>query len=125
MIDKPSRSKRVLIVDDEPIIAMDLESSLVDAGYEIAGVTGRIATALLLVESEIIDVAILDANLGGEDSTPVAVALSARGVPFLVCSGYDAHQLPPALRGAPFLRKLANSNEIIETVNGMLAARTI
>ncbi len=125
MIDKPGRSKRVLIVDDEPIIAMDLELLLLDAGYEIAGVTGRIAKALMFVEIEIIDVAILDANLGGETSAPVADALSARGVPFLVWSGYDAHQLPPVLRSAPSLRKPANSTQIIQTVNSILAARTI
>ena len=124
MIHKPGRSKRVLIVDDEPIIAMDLELLLLDAGYEIAGVTGRIAKALSLVEIEIIDVAILDANLGGETSAPVADALSARGVPFLVWSGYDAHQLPPVLRGAPSLRKPASSTQIIQTVNSILAART-
>ena len=125
MIDKPSRSKRVLIVDDEPMIAVDLELLVLDAGYEIAGVTGRIAKALLFVESEIIDVAILDANLGGASSAPIADALSARGVPFLVLSGYEVDHLPRALRGAHCLRKPASSAQIIETMNGMLAARTI
>jgi len=124
MIDKPGRSMRVLIIEDEPIIAMDLELLLLDAGYEIVGVTGRIDKALLFVESEILDAAVLDANLGGVTSAPIADALSALKVPFLVLSGYQTSQMPQALRDAPSLQKPASSAQLIETLHGMLAART-
>ena len=93
------------------------------AGYEIAGVTGKIEKALLFVESEILDVAILDANLRGQSSAPVADALSARGVPFLVLSGYEADQQPEALRAAPCLQKPASHVQLCEALERVVAAR--
>ncbi|NOT40068.1 MAG: response regulator [Alphaproteobacteria bacterium] len=117
------RGARILIVDDEPIIALDLEQGLVNAGYEIAGVTGKIEKALSVVASGACDAAILDANLGGASATPIAAALTARGLPFLVLSGYSAHQQPEALRAAPHLQKPANWPQLIKMLSSILAAR--
>lgn len=83
---------RILVVDDEPVIAMELEYMLVEAGFTIAGVTGNLQTALSLVESGICDAAILDANLNGVSAAPIAAALAARCLPFLVLSGYAPDQ---------------------------------
>jgi CheY-like chemotaxis protein len=114
------RRVRILIVDDEPIIAMDLESLILEAGYEIGGVTGKLEKALSIVEAGKCDAAILDTNLGGVSASPIAVALTARGLPFLVMSGYSADQQPEAMRAAPCLQKPTNSAQLIEALGRLM-----
>jgi CheY-like chemotaxis protein len=125
MSNNPERRMRVLIVDDEPIIAMDMEMLILEAGYEIAGIVGKIEKALSFVEGDDFDVAILDANLGGTNSAPVANALSARGMPFVVVSGYEADQQHAALRAAPCLQKPVSSSQLIETLKRVVEATEI
>ena len=84
---------RILIVEDEPIIALTLQDLLVEAGFEVACVTGKLQKALALIEGPGCDAAIVDANLGGVSTSPAALALAARGVPFIVLSGYSSEQL--------------------------------
>jgi CheY-like chemotaxis protein len=114
------RRARILIVDDEPLIAMDLEFLILEAGYEIGGVTGKLEKALSIVEGGMCDAAILDANLGGVSAAPVAVALTARGLPFLVLSGYSGDQQPAALRAAPCLQKPTNLAQLIEALGRLM-----
>ena len=71
---------RILIVDDEPIIALTLEEMLVDAGFTIIAVVHKIDKALALIESGGCDAAIIDANLAGVSASPAASALAARGL---------------------------------------------
>jgi DNA-binding NarL/FixJ family response regulator len=80
---------RVLVVEDEPIVAMCLEDMLDALGCVIVGPASRLAEGLALAESAEIDVAILDINLDGERSTTIAECLRARGVPFAFASGYE------------------------------------
>ena len=93
---KPSsidgRAPRVLIVEDEPLLAFVLGEVLVDAGFRLAGVAPRLEPALRMIESGGCDVAILDVNLAGVSATPAASALAARAIPFLVLSGYSPAQ---------------------------------
>ena len=84
---------RILVVEDEAVVAMSLEAMVEDFGYAVAGVAGGVERALALVQDAACDGAILDANLNGRWSTPVAAALRARGVPFVVVSGYSPEQL--------------------------------
>lgn len=112
---------RILVVDDEPVIAMELEYMLVEAGFTIAGVTGNLQTALSLVESGICDAAILDANLNGVSATPIAVALVARGLPVLVLSGYAPDQQHEALRAGRWLQKPADPVHVIKVLNQILS----
>lgn len=81
---------RVIIIEDEPLIALTLEELLIESGFFVAGITGRLASALAMIERDECKVALLDANLGGVSSGPAGVALAARGVPFIVLSGYSA-----------------------------------
>lgn len=81
---------RVLIVEDETLIAMMLEDLLEGIGCRIAGAAATVAQALdqLAALGGQVDVAVLDVNLGGEKVYPVADALAARGVPFMFATGY-------------------------------------
>jgi len=81
---------RVLVVEDEPVVAMYLEDLLEALGCETIGPASRLADGLVLAGGNGFDVAILDINLGGERSTPIAEALRARGLPFAFASGYGA-----------------------------------
>lgn len=82
--------KRILVVEDEFIVAAMLRDALEDEGAVALGPAGRVADALALVHAGGIDVVVLDWNLAGEASTPVAEALAAQGVPFLISTGYGS-----------------------------------
>lgn len=98
--------RRILIVEDEPLIAMMLEDFLDVLGKELAGTADSVATALPLVQAGGLDAAILDVNLrGGEKSWPVADALAAAGVPFLLATGGGDDGVAEAHRGRPVLPK--------------------
>jgi CheY-like chemotaxis protein len=85
-----SRGKTVLIVEDEFLIAMTLEDSLREAGIATIGPASTHEEAIRLLESAQVDAAILDFNLGGQYSTPVAEHLKASGIPFVMTTGYGA-----------------------------------
>ncbi|SDB15918.1 response regulator [Belnapia rosea] len=97
--------RRVLVVEDEALVAMLVEDALLDAGALVLGPVATVAEALALLERDMPDVAVLDLNLAGETSTPVADALAARGVPFVVATGYGADGLPPGHAEVPVLAK--------------------
>ena len=88
--------KRVLIVEDEMLVALLIETFLVDWGCVTAGPYSSVAEALEAVESIEVDLAILDVNLGNEKSYPIAEALDSRGKPFLFLSGYGKQAIPLA-----------------------------
>lgn len=79
---------RVLVVEDEPIVAMCLEDILDVLGCVPIGPACRLSEGLALAEHEMLDAAIIDINLAGERSTPIAETLRRRGVPFAFASGY-------------------------------------
>ena len=80
--------KQVLIVEDEMLLALDLEDILAAAGCKVVGPAMRLETALSLAADAAIDLAVLDINLHGARSYPVADILMDRGIPFLFASGY-------------------------------------
>lgn len=89
---------RVLIVDDEALIAMMLSDLLTEYGHETVGPAHTEDQALKLVASTRIDAAILDVTLGDHDCFAVAEALGKRGVPFAFATGHGAHSMPDAFR---------------------------
>jgi len=99
-----SQSPCVLLVEDEMLVAMMLEGMLKDIGYQVIK-AARVAKATGLAATEAIDVAILDVNLAGQASYPVADELRRRGIPFVFASGYSAGSLRADYRDAPLLRK--------------------
>lgn len=105
-VAKPGSNLRVLVVEDEILIALETEQMLGCLGCIVIGPVPSVARALALLEGEEPDFAILDVNLGSERSTPIAEALRARGVPFALATGYNDRQLPEAaFRDAPHLGK--------------------
>ncbi len=101
--DTPAR--RILVVEDEALVAMLVEDALEDAGFGVIGPVRSVAQALEALEMEAPDAAVLDLNLAGENSVAVADALVARGIPFVVATGYGAAGLPATHRQALVLPK--------------------
>ncbi len=98
-------ARKVLVVEDEPLVAMLIEDALSDAGYEVLGPASSVAEALRLLGSLSPDAVVLDLNLGGENSVPVADAAAARAIPYVIATGYGAAGLPPGHRHAALLAK--------------------
>lgn len=120
MPDNKRQTARILIVEDEPVLALTLEEELIDAGFAIAGVALQLDKALALVESGVCDVAIVDANLVGVSASPVAIALAARGLPYIVMSGYSPDQLRGEYPRGFFLSKPCRPELLLETLNSIL-----
>ncbi|WP_454280655.1 response regulator [Sphingomonas sp. Marseille-Q8236] len=96
MSDRTLAECRVLIVEDEYMLADDLKMELEEAGAVILGPIGTLEDAIAAIENEeVIDGAILDVNLRGEMVFPVADLLLERDVPFIFTTGYDASAIPP------------------------------
>jgi len=96
---------RILVVEDEAIVAMLLEDMLAELGYEVVGPVTRLDRALDLARGAAIDAAVLDVNLNGRDTYAVADALSARAIPFVFATGYGAKELAERFRGTPVTQK--------------------
>jgi CheY-like chemotaxis protein len=114
--------RRVLLVEDEVMIAMMLEDMLVDLGHEVVGIAPNLPAALSLADSERFDVAILDINLAGERSFPVAQLLKERGLPFLFATGYGTRGLEDPFREVLTLDKPFQIADLARAVDQVLAA---
>ena len=97
--------RKILVVEDETLVAMLVEDTLMDAGATVVGPVATVAEALAVLRTDRPDVAVLDLNLAGETSEPVADALKQMGIPFVVASGYGAAGLPPRHQDVPVLAK--------------------
>lgn len=98
--------KRILVVEDESLVAMLIETILEDLGCIPVGPAANVDEGLTLASGdEAIDAALLDVNVSGQQVFPVAEALEARGVPFVFSTGYGEAGLPDAWRGRPTLQK--------------------
>jgi two-component SAPR family response regulator len=96
---------KVLVVEDESLVALDIETMLEEMGCKVVASVPRLVKALDLASRLDLDLAVLDINLAGEVVYPLAFRLAARGIPFLFSTGYSTADLPPELRDRPILRK--------------------
>jgi PAS domain S-box-containing protein len=96
---------RILLVEDEPLVALDLRYELEDAGATVIGVARTVAEALESIRANQVDVALLDGNLKGEPVDDVAELLTKRGVQFCFVSGYGREHLPEGYDAAPLIEK--------------------
>jgi CheY-like chemotaxis protein len=87
-------AKRVLVVEDEYLVAMDMSAWLEAEGAHVVGPASNVNAALEALKGAELDGAILDVNLRGEMAYPIADALAARGIPFVFTTGYDARTVP-------------------------------
>ena len=113
-------SRRILLVEDEVMIAWMLEDMLRQLGCVVVAHVSRVGEALTIIEAEQIDATVLDVNLNGEKSYPVAEALSARGVPFVFSTGYDRKSLPDCYSDRPLLQKPFKLSTLKGTLDELL-----
>jgi CheY-like chemotaxis protein len=100
------KGRRVLVVEDEYVLAQDLREELERVGAQVMGPVATVADALALLGSGPAPyMAILDINLGGEMVYPVADALRDRDIPFIFATGYDAADIPEAYGNVPRAEK--------------------
>jgi DNA-binding response OmpR family regulator len=104
--------KRVLIVEDEVLVAMLVEELLERMGYEVAAVSSHIEEALELARTLDVDLAMLDINLNGKQSFPVAELLRERGIPFLFATGYGDSVPGSAFGDVPLVQKPFNRDAL-------------
>jgi len=115
-------SKSILIIEDEPLIAMMLEDYIDMLGHRVAGTVDSVADALDHVGQGGLDAAILDVHLRGEASWPVADALADRGVPFLLATGGLTEQAPARHAQAPILAKPFTIDGVRAALDGCFAS---
>lgn len=120
----PLTGRRVLVVEDESMIALQIEQALDEAGCTIVGPAARVLDALDLLETTEVDAALLDINVAGEPSFPVADMLMSRGVPFAFCTGYAGTSvLPSRYTGVALIAKPFTPANIIEAVEALGSGR--
>ncbi|MRX52304.1 response regulator [Paracoccus sp. S-4012] len=109
-------AKRVLIVEDEVLIAMHLEDMLASLGHEVVAAATRIGNAIELAREGDFDFAILDLNVAGTKSFPVADILRQRGIPFAFATGYGSEGLVDGYRDVPVLEKPYAPHDLERTI---------
>jgi CheY-like chemotaxis protein len=113
--EQPLTGRNILVVEDEFLIAMDIEASIQDAGGTVVGPAGTVDAALDAVDSGApIDCAVLDVNLRGKLVYPVADALIERQIPFVFTTGYDDGSIPERFAGVKRCGKPIALSELLE-----------
>ncbi|MGD9510819.1 MAG: response regulator [Geminicoccaceae bacterium] len=115
------RGRKVLVVEDDALIAMLIEDVLTESGATVQGPIADEATALRAAEDSECDLALLDVHLGRGSSAAVARRLGGRGVPVVFVTGYGRHGLPEPFAGAPMLGKPFRDEELVRMVERVLA----
>jgi DNA-binding response OmpR family regulator len=111
----------VLVLEDEWLIADEIESALRAAGFDVVGPVGRFGDAIDLLAARPVDVAVLDINLHGERSFVVAEQLAQNATPFMFLSGYSGVVLPESLRHRPLLQKPFDAERLCHVVTSLIA----
>jgi PAS domain S-box-containing protein len=119
-INQTLMGKRVLIIEDEPLLSMDMETSLTEVGCEVRGPAGTLQKAKQLIASLDCDAALLDANLAGESVEELAAALTQRNIPFAFVTGYGREALPQGFREAAVLGKPFSKDQLRSVVQSLL-----
>lgn len=115
---------RILVVEDDVLIALSQEQMLLDSGYGVVGPCHTVKEALDLLATERPDAAVLDRNLAGDLSTPVAARLAEMGVPYTYCTGYGEEEgMVGAEAGVPILIKPFSAPLLAQTIEGLLSGQ--
>lgn len=119
-MDSALPDRRILLVEDEMMVAGMVRRMLTELGYAVVGPATAVDEAMKMVDDGGIDAAILDINLNGEMSYPVADALNSRGIPFVFSTGYDGDDLPNGHLGSALLKKPFRRSGLAGAVAGLL-----
>lgn len=123
MPDRWLEQCRILVVEDEYLLADELATELADCGAQVLGPAPNVERALALLDAQPLpDGAILDINLGGEPAFPVADALIGHGVPIVFTTGYDAGALPDRFADIPRCEKPINIRRITAALGAAIGA---
>lgn len=115
---------RVLLVEDEPLLAMLLEENVADLGHQPVGAAATVAQAFALLDEGPVDCALLDFSLGGSDtSAPIAERLHLEGVPFTYLSGHNSLDTGTGAQQGPLLTKPASMVALTQALDAMAALR--
>jgi DNA-binding response OmpR family regulator len=113
--------KRILVLEDEPLVAMLLEEMLLDLGCEVVGPAYSLREGERLAREAPLDAAVLDVNVNGEMSDPVAEVLRSRGVPFVLATGYGLSAPTAAGGDVPVLQKPYPAGKLEAALRELLA----
>lgn len=113
--------KRALVVEDEIMVAMYVEDLLTDLGYEVAAIATGLEQALPLARDGLFDFAVLDINLAGRLSFPIADVLRERGIPFLFASSYGSKGVSEDYRGAIRIQKPFIGRDLAQAISKLAA----
>lgn len=113
--------RRVLIVEDEGMVAMLLEDMLTDFGHDVVAIAGQMDRAAQLIAEIEADLVILDVNLNGEQTYSLAETLASQGVPFIFATGYGSAGLIEQWKSAPVLQKPYQAQDLERAIRRVFA----
>jgi CheY-like chemotaxis protein len=119
-MSKPLSGRRILVVEDEMMVLWSIEDMLADLGCESVAAAATVDQGLALLDGPAFDAAMLDVNLDGVKSYPVADALAKRGVPFLFATGYGNHDKVGGYPDRPVLRKPYQLKDLATALSELL-----
>jgi DNA-binding response OmpR family regulator len=111
---------RILIVEDEPLIAVMLTDMLAELGFDVAASVTQVSAALKILDEITIDIALLDVNIGTQKIDPVADLLAARGTPFIFTTGYGNAGVPTAHAERALLQKPFHVDDLATILRSQL-----
>lgn len=117
------KGKRILVIEDEPLVSIDIEACLTESGSFVVGPAANLDRARRLIETETFDGALVDANLGGEPVDDLAHALTRKGIPFIFLTGYGRDSLPEAFRDSSMIGKPYTRESLIASTGKMVKPR--
>jgi CheY-like chemotaxis protein len=120
-VNKLLSGRRVLVVEDETLVLLMIEDMLSDLGCASVTAAATVDKALALIDAQVFDAAMLDINLNGNPSHPVADALIARGVPFVYVTGNTGGKSGGVLRDQPVLKKPFKYEELVEVLTRLFS----
>jgi CheY-like chemotaxis protein len=112
--EKLLSGRRILVVEDEMLVLMSIEDMLADLGCESVAAAATVDQAIALIHAQVFDAAMLDMNLNGTKSFPVADKLAELGVPFIFATGYSAQDMRDGYGDRPLLKKPIRYAELAE-----------
>jgi CheY-like chemotaxis protein len=122
-MDKLLSRRRILVVEDEMMVLMVIEDMLADIGCESVTAAATVDQALALIDTKVFDAAMLDLNLNGSSSYPLAEVLAARGIPFVFATGYNGHGTKLGYSDRPLLKKPFHLNDLVKVLTPLFPAR--
>ena len=115
------KGRRILVVEDQSLIAMEIQDYLERAGAIVAGPVGTVDRALSKAEEDILDAALLDIDLNGERCWPVADVLARRAIPFVFTTGFEGSiGMPERFAASPVLSKPYREEEVLAVLRRLL-----